>query len=77
MENIPKQCKRRKDIAVFNYLTNTILAISQLIVIIINNNNLHLLQLQSNRTIIHYQHSPHWAGNNSRHAGQHYVQKGC
>jgi len=41
-----------------------------------NNNNLRLLQLQSNHAIIHYQHSPRRAGNNSHHAVQHYVQKG-
>ena len=41
-----------------------------------NNNNLRLLQLQSNRAIIQYQHPPRRAGNNSRHAGLHYVQKG-
>jgi len=32
-------------------------------------NNLCLLQLQSNRTIIQYQHLPRRSGNNSRHAG--------
>jgi len=40
------------------------------------NNNLRLLQLQSNRAVIQYQHSPRRAENNSRHAGQHYIQKG-
>ena len=40
------------------------------------NNNLRLLELQSNRAIIQYQHSPRRAGNNNHHAGLHYVQKG-
>jgi len=39
-----------------------------------NNNNLRLLQLQSNRAIIQYQHSSRRARNNSRHAGQHYTE---
>ena len=41
-----------------------------------NNNNLHLLGLTSNRAINTVQHPPRRAGNNSHHAGQHYIQKG-
>jgi len=41
-----------------------------------NNHHLRLLGLTSNRAINTVQHPPCRAGNNSRHAGQHYVQKG-
>ena len=41
-----------------------------------NNNNLRLLGLISNLAVNTVQHLPRRAGHNSRHAGQHYIQKG-
>jgi len=41
-----------------------------------NNNNLRLLKCSQTAQSTHYQHPPRRAGHNSRHVGQHYIQKG-